>query len=314
MRILVTGGAGFIGSHIVDVYRQAGHTVVVVDDLSRGRRENLPADVELVELDVRSKELAYVFEEVQPEVVSHHAAQISVAKAVAEPMEDGSVNVLGTVNVLYQAAEYGAAKVIFASSVAVYGEPDYVPLDEDHDTCPRSPYGASKLAGEVYVRQFARLSALEATVFRYGNVYGPRQDAEGEAGVVAIFVQQMLHGAPTVIHGDGLQTRDFVYVGDVAEANLLALRAGDGGLFNLGTGRATTVRALWAAVGEVIGYEGLEIHGSPREGDIRHMVLSAERARRRLGWRPKTSLTEGLRLTAEAFERSAGARARPSVA
>ena len=182
MRILVTGGAGFIGSHVVDAYLAAGHHVSVVDDLSHGRRENLPSSVTLYEVDLRSPDLAEAFADAKPDMVSHHAAQISVARSMQLPTEDAAVNVGGTVNVLQQAAQHGAEKVVFASSVAVYGDPQYQPCDESHPTQPLSPYGLSKLAGEMYVQLFSRLYGLRYTILRYGNVYGPRQDAEGEAG------------------------------------------------------------------------------------------------------------------------------------
>lgn len=304
MRVLVTGGAGLIGSHVVETYVAEGHDVFVVDDLSHGRRANLPVEVPLFELDVRSPEMATLFDEVQPEVLNHHAAQVSVPASVQDPAQDASVNVLGTVNLLQQAVRHQVRKVIFASCVAVYGDPEYVPCDEEHPTCPLSPYGASKLTGEAYLQLFSRLHGLEATIFRYGNVYGPRQDAEGEAGVVAVFVQAMLGGAAAVVDGDGLQTRDFVYVEDVARANLLALEAGDGDVLNLGTGIAATIQGLWEYARDLTGYQRRETHGPPRDGDIRHMVLSTERAAKVLGWRAQVSLEDGLRKTIAAFRKA----------
>lgn len=301
MRILVTGGAGFIGSHVVETYLHAGHEVFVVDNLSQGRRENLPPQAPLYEVDIRSPALATVFDEVQPEIVSHHAAQVSVATSVAHPTEDVAVNVLGMVNVLEQAARHGTRQVIFSSSVAVYGNPQYQPCDEAHPTRPLSPYGLSKLTGEAYLRLLAEMSGLRCTIFRYGNVYGPRQSAEGEAGVVAIFTDQMLARKPVVMDGDGLQTRDFVYVGDIARANLLALERGAGGPYNLGTGQATTIHDLWLTLRSLTGYAGTEAYGPPRQGDIRQMVLDAGLAARELGWQPQVSLEEGLRCTLQAF-------------
>ena len=301
MRILVTGGAGFIGSHIVETYLNAGHEVFVVDDLSHGRRENLPPQVPLYEVDIRSPALAAVFDEVQPDVVSHHAAQVSVATSVAHPTQDATINVLGMVNVLEQAAHHDTRQVIFSSSVAVYGNPQYQPCDEVHPTQPLSPYGLSKLTGEAYLRLLAEMSGLRCTIFRYGNVYGPRQSAEGEAGVIAIFADRMLAREPVIIDGDGLQTRDFVYVGDIARANLLALERGGSGPYNLGTGQATTIRDLWFTLQSLTGYAGTEVYGPPRQGDIRQMVLDAGLAARELGWRPQVSLAEGLRRTLQAF-------------
>jgi UDP-glucose 4-epimerase len=297
MRILVTGGAGFIGSHVVDVFQAAGHHVTVVDDLSHGRRENLPPGVTLNELDIRSPELADVFAEAKPQVVSHHAAQISVARSVQSPAEDAAVNVGGTANVLQQAVQHGVEKVLFASSVAVYGNPQYQPCDESHPTQPLSPYGLSKLVGEMYVQLFSSLYGLAYTILRYGNVYGPRQDAEGEAGVIALFVHKMLEGAPAVIDGDGGQTRDFVYVEDVASANLLALEAGHGQAINLGTGTGVAIRALWHTLRDLTGHTLEQVNGPPRPGDIRHMVISPTRAHDELGWQAQTELLEGLRRT-----------------
>lgn len=297
MRILVTGGAGFIGSHVVDAYQAAGHHVSVVDDLSHGRRENLPSSVTLYELDARSPELADVFAEARPQVVSHHAAQISVARSMQSPAEDAGVNVGGTANVLQQAVRHDVEKVLFASSVAVYGNPQYQPCDELHPTQPLSPYGLSKLVGEMYVQLFSRLYGLEYTILRYGNVYGPRQDAEGEAGVIALFVRKMLEGVPAVIDGDGEQTRDFVYVDDVAAANLLALEAGRGQTVNLGAGTGVTIRALWHTLRGLTGYTLEQVNGPPRPGDICHMVISPTRAHDELGWRAQTELLEGLRRT-----------------
>ena len=301
MRVLVTGGAGFIGSHVVKACLQAGHEVAVVDDLSHGRRENVPPGIPLYTVDIRTPALAEAFDAFCPEVVSHHAAQVSVAYAVAHPAEDTAINVTGTVNVLAQAVRLGVRKVIFASSVAVYGNPQAQPCDETHPIAPLSPYGLAKATGEAYIRLFARLYDLPFTIFRYGNVYGPRQSVVGEAGVVAIFTHRMLQGEPTTIDGDGLQTRDFVYVEDIARANVLALTRGAGETLNLGTGHATTVQALWHELRRLTGYPGEPSYGPPRPGDIRAMVLDARRAAEVLGWQPQVTLQEGLQRTVAAF-------------
>ncbi len=304
MRVLVTGGAGFIGSHIVEGLLQAGHEAIVLDDLSHGKRENLPPGTPLYEVDVRDgAAVEAVLDKVHPQVILHQAAQVSVPYSVAYPAEDGAVNVLGTLNLLEGAQRHRVEKFVFASSVAVYGPPQYLPCDEYHPTVPLSPYGMSKWAAESYIRLFHRLYGLRYTILRYGNVYGPRQDAEGEAGVIAIFVSRMLAGEPTVIDGDGEQTRDFLYVGDVARANLLALEGGDGETLNLGTGRATSILELWRLLRRLTGYAGEERHGLPRTGDIRHMVLDAARAREVLGWEAETTLEEGLRRTIAAWQR-----------
>ncbi len=301
MRVLVTGGAGFIGSHVVNAMLAAGHEVVVVDDLSHGCRENLPAEVRLFVLDIRSPELAAVYADTRPEIVCHHAAQVSVSRSIAAPVEDAALNVVGTVNVLDQAVKHDVRKVIYISSAAIYGNPQYQPCDELHPIDPLSPYGLTKRTGEDYVKLFHTLYNLQYTIFRYANVYGPRQDTQGEAGVIALFTRRMLDGEATTIHGDGHQTRDFIYVGDIAKANVLALSRADGGVINLGTGTACSINQLWRNLKTLTGYTGQEIHGAERKGDIRDMVFSIQRARELLGWHPSVSLEEGLRQTVAAF-------------
>ena len=305
MRVLVTGGAGFIGSHVVDAMLASGHEVFVVDDLSHGRRENIPAGVRLIVLDIRSSRLDAVFAEMRPEVVCHHAAQVSVSRSVADPVQDAELNVVGTVNVLDLAVKHAARKVIYISSAAVYGNPQYQPCDEMHPIAPLSPYGLTKRIGEDYVKLFHTLNNLQYTIFRYANVYGPRQDTEGEAGVVALFTRQMLDNKATAIHGDGHQTRDFVYVEDIAKANVLALSGGDEAIINLGTGIACSINQLWRILQKLTGYTGQENHGVERKGDIRDMVFSQKRARELLGWRSSVCLDDGLRQTVNAFSFSA---------
>ena len=301
MRVLVTGGAGFIGSHVVDAMLQAGHEVTVVDNLSHGKRHNLPGDISLFDVDIRTAALEAVCAEVRPEVICHHAAQVSVSRSVVSPVEDAEQNVVGTVNVLDQAVKHGVRKVIYISSAAIYGNPQYQPCDEDHPVAPLSPYGLSKRIGEDYVKLFHALHHLPYTIFRYANVYGPRQDTEGEAGVIALFTRRMLDGAATVIHGDGKQTRDFIYVGDIAKANVLALTAADGAILNLGTGTACSIRQLWYLLKNLTNYQGAEQHGPERKGDIHDMVFSTAKSRDLLDWQPQVSLEEGLRHTVEAF-------------
>ena len=305
MHVLVTGGAGFIGSHVVHAMLASGHEVMVVDDLSHGRRENLPAGVRLFVTDIRSPELAAVYADVRPEVVCHHAAQVSVSRSVAAPVEDAALNVVGTVNVLDQAVKHDVRKIIYISSAAIYGNPQYQPCDELHPIVPLSPYGLTKRIGEDYVKLFYTLYGLQYTIFRYANVYGPRQDTEGEAGVIALFTRRMLDDEVTIIHGDGQQTRDFIYVGDIAQANVLALSRADGAVINLGTGTAVSINQLWRNLRTLTGYTGQENHGDERKGDIRDMVFSLQRARELLGWRPSVPLEHGLRQTVEAFARTA---------
>ncbi|WP_322798543.1 NAD-dependent epimerase/dehydratase family protein [Thermoflexus sp.] len=294
MRILITGGAGFIGSHIVEAYLQQGHEVLVVDNLSRGRRENLPPGVPLIVMDVRDPALRSVAADFRPEVLNHQAAQVDVAAATADPIEDASVNLLGTLNVLQAVARAGVRRVIVASSAAVYGEPERLPVEEDHPLRPISPYGLSKMAMEAYVRWLGERHEIEWVILRYGNVYGPRQTIVGEAGVVARFLRAMRDGSRPVIFGDGEQTRDFVHVADVARANLLALRRGAGGVYNIGTGREVSIRELYERLGRLLGDRGEAEYRPPRPGDIRRMVLKVERAARELGWEPRIFIEEGL--------------------
>jgi len=300
-KILVTGGAGFIGSHIVDAYVAAGHEVVVVDNLSSGQRGHVPARVKFVQMDIRDPALRSMFEQERPEIVNHHAAQSSVAVSVNDPRLDADVNILGTLNLLMQCVEFGTKRVIFASTGgAIYGEPDRIPVDETHPARPISPYGISKLVGEIYLQYFAS-RGLEWAVLRYSNVYGPRQDPHGEAGVVAIFAQAILAGRTPTIFGDGRQTRDFVYVGDVAAANLRALDAPTGQIANIGTGIETTVNDLFAKLADLCEFRGKPAYAPPRPGDVRHIALDVTRAKTWLKWAPQVSLDEGLSRTVKWF-------------
>jgi UDP-glucose 4-epimerase len=305
MRILVTGGAGFIGSHVVDRFIEGGHDVVVVDDLSTGRRSNLDPRAAFYEMDVRSPALGELFGQERPEVVSHHAAQVDVRCSVDDPMFDASVNVLGSLNVLECCRAHGVAKVIYSSSGgAVYGEPAYLPCDEDHPIQPLAPYGASKYVVERYLYLYRAVHGLDFTVLRYGNVYGPRQDPHGEAGVVAIFTGQMLRGATPVVNGGGEQERDFVYVADCARANLLALENGSGGTFNLGSGKGTSINRIFELLKGITGYAGDAVHGPAKPGETFRITLDGVRAREELGWVPTVGLREGLRRTVDYFRSS----------
>jgi len=304
MKALVTGGAGFIGSHVMDAFVEAGHDVVVVDDLSTGRRANLNPAATFHEIDVRDPALRQVFEEERPDVVSHHAAQVDVRRSVADPTFDAEVNVLGSLNVLDCCREVGVEKVIYISSGgAVYGEPVTLPCDEEHPIQPLCPYGASKYVVEQYLYVYRELYGLDYTVLRYGNVYGPRQDPHGEAGVVAIFAGQMVGEETPTINGSGEQERDFVYVGDCARANLLALARGSGRAYNLGSGEGTSINRLFELLKTVTGYEGEPVHGPAKAGETFRIYLDATRAREELGWEPEVSLREGLQRTAAHFRR-----------
>ena len=307
MKALVTGGAGFIGSHIVDALLAAGNDVCVVDDLSRGRREQVPAGAALYVVDVRSPQLAEVLATQRPEVVFHQAAQIDVRRSITEPLLDTDINVVGTVNLLQACAGAGVRRVVFASSGgAIYGDTSQAPTPEDHPAMPASLYGAAKLCGEAYGNVYAQLYGLEFVPLRYANVYGPRQDPHGEAGVVAIFARKLLAGGTPVINGDGTQTRDYVYVGDVVQANLLAAAADAAVLApcNVGTGRETDVNQLYAMLRDACGVVGVAQHGPGKAGEQRRSCLDASRAQRVLGWAPQMPLEAGLRATVEFFRTS----------
>jgi UDP-glucose 4-epimerase len=298
MRAMVTGGAGFIGSHVADALTARGDEVHVLDDLSSGRRENVPAGAELHVADIRDP--GTVFEAVRPEVVFHLAAQASVSVSVAKPLFDAEVNVLGTVALLDAALAHGVgeqgAQLVFSSTGgAIYGECE-TPATEEWERRPLSPYGTSKLAGEEYLASWNRLHGTRHVALRYGNVYGPRQDPHGEAGVVAIFLQVVADGRRPTIFGDGSQERDYVYVGDVARATLAAAQIA-GGVLNVATGRATSVLELVDAMRRATGREIDPEHGPERLGDLKRSVLDPTLAERDLGWRPEVSLEDGLRET-----------------
>lgn len=309
-RVLVTGGAGFIGSHVCEAYRDEGWDVVAMDDLSTGRRENLPEGVEFHEMDIRSPALTDLLESGEFRVVNHHAAQVDVRVSVSDPRRDAAVNVDGFLNVLESARAGGVQRVIYVSSGGVvYGEPEELPVPETRAKDPLSPYGVTKLAGELYLRSYRRIHGLETVSLRYSNVYGPRQDPHGEAGVVAIFSRRLLEGEPLVIYGDGEQTRDYVYVKDVARANLLATRLdpGDGGdlddrAYNVGTGMETSVNELADELEAAAGADVPRVHEDPRPGELRRNALDVSRIMAE-GWEPETSLREGLSATYESIAR-----------
>jgi len=302
MKVLVTGGAGFIGSHLVDALIKSGHDVVVVDDLSSGRKENVNSNATFYQLDIRSESLRDVFRKERIEIVNHHAAQMDVRRSVADPKFDASVNVIGGLNVFECAREAGVRKVIFASTGgAIYGEQDEFPAGEDHATRPLSPYGITKLTTEKYLYYYRVVHGLESTVLRYANIYGPRQNPHGEAGVVAIFASKMVAGGQPVINGDGLQTRDYTYVGDVVRANMLALQDDRSSTYNVGTGIETNVVALFGLLKAQLNPECPEKHGPAKAGEQMRSVISHARIERELGWKPAVSLAEGLSLTAEYF-------------
>jgi UDP-glucose 4-epimerase len=305
VRILVTGGAGFIGSHVVDAYLAAGHELLVLDSLwehGGGRRENVPDGVRFVRMDVRDDAVGRMLSEFKPEIVSHHAAQHSVAISSRDPVYDAQVNVLGLLNVLEGAVKAGARKVIFASSGATFGTPERLPIDDQMPQRPTSPYGITKMAAEHYLRFYKAERGLDFTALRYGNVYGPRQDPNGEAGVISIFIGKFLARQDVRIDSDGEQTRDYVYVGDVARANLEALDRGPGGCYVIGTGVKTSVNAIYRALVKLSGFEAPVTKAPVRPGDARDAQFDASLARKELSWSATTTLADGLRLTYDYFK------------
>jgi len=302
VRALVTGGAGFIGSTLVDALVANGAQVSVVDDLSRGQRAQVAEAADFHQLDVVDERLVALVASIAPEVVFHEAAQIDVRRSVAEPVFDTRVNVLGTVNVLEACVRAGVRRVVFASSGgALYGDTDVLPTPETHPSRPASAYGAAKLAGEAYGSVFQQVGGLEFVALRYANVYGPRQDPHGEAGVVAIFAERLLRGEDAVINGDGEQTRDYVYVDDVVAANLRAAETPTLGAYNIGTGRTCDVNQLYALMAQTAGVDRPARHGPAKPGEQRVSCLDASLAADRLGWQPRVVLEEGLSRTVAWF-------------
>ncbi|MEC3883974.1 NAD-dependent epimerase/dehydratase family protein [Halobacillus sp. HZG1] len=298
MKVLVTGGAGFIGSHIVDELLFQHFDVVIVDNLSTGREENIPGHVTHYNMDLRDS-LDLVFANERPDIVIHQAAQVSVAHSMKNPGFDAEENIKVTVNLLESCVKYGVTKFIFASSAAVYGAPAYLPIDENHPIDPSSFYGLSKRSAETYIEMFSQTFDLNYTILRYSNVYGMRQNTEGEAGVVALFIDQALKGETLSVFGDGLQTRDFIFVKDVAKANVAACLNGDRETINISQGIQTSIleliKALYLNIGDSIQPSFYE----ERTGDIRHSLLSNKKAKQLLEWEPFYTLSEGLKLTIE---------------
>ncbi len=295
-KILVTGGAGFIGSHVVDLFIAQGYNVVIIDDLSTGRASNLNPAAKFYHMDIRSPEIRHVFETEKPDYVSHHAAQMDVRRSVAQPLFDADVNILGSINLIECAQEFKVKRFIYISSGgAAYGEPEKLPCDEMHPINPICQYGASKHTVEHYLYMYHVNYGLKYTVLRYPNVFGPRQDPHGEAGVVAIFTGKMLAGEPVIINGDGDQTRDFVYVGNCARANYLALTIDhQPGIYNLGWGRPTSINDIFSTLVKITGYTLPAQHGPAKLGETRHIYLDASKAKQDFGWVPTITLEEGL--------------------
>jgi UDP-glucose 4-epimerase len=303
MKILVTGAAGFIASHVADAYIALGHKVVVLDNLSGGRRSNVPKKAKFVKMDLRDgKGMQRLFKAERFEMVNNHAAQMSVPESVRDPIFDASVNVFGVLNLLEASRATKVKKFIHVSSGGtVYGIPKKLPATEKYPIVPMSPYGITKAVGEDYLRFYKEEYGLDYSVLRYSNVYGPRQMPHGEAGVVSIFIQKLLKGEIPTIFGDGSVIRDFVYVGDVAAANVAVLKKGSGEAYNIGTCRPCTVLQLYKTIAAEIGVSGRPKFGPSRPGDLKANFLSWDKAKRELGWSPKVSLSQGIHHTADFF-------------
>lgn len=314
MKIIVTGGAGFIGSNIADALVDLGHRVVIIDNLSRGKKENINPKAKFYKVDIRDKKIADIFKKEKPKAVFHYAAQIDIRTSVRDPMLDAEINVLGTINVLQAAATAKVEKIVFASSGgSLSSEETILPTPENKIALPVSPYGAAKISAEMYLHYFWKMYGLSYAALRMANVYGPRQSPHGEAGVIAIFTDKMLHGKQPMIFGSGRQTRDYVYIEDVVRANLLALKSKKVGSYNVGTGEETDVLYLFRKLKQLTGAKVGEVHGSPvgqknkatalASGEQKRSSLNAGKIRRELGWRPVVKLDDGLRKTVEWFKK-----------
>lgn len=307
MKVLVTGGAGFIGSHIVDALVEQNHQVVVADNLATGSIDNINPAAKFYNMSICDKKLVHIFEEERPEIVNHQAAQTVVAKSTSEPIFDAQQNILGSLNVIVNCVRFGVKRIVYASSGgAVYGEPQYLPVDEKHRVKPISPYGVSKYAGEHYLRLYGIQYGIEYVVLRYPNVYGPRQNPNGEAGVVAIFARQMLNGEPATIFGSGDKTRDYTHVSDVVAANLLAMERGHNDIYNIGTAVETSDSKMFKEIAKLLGYTKEPIHMPVRPGEICRICLDATKAERELGWQSRISLGQGLSQTIEYYQAHLG--------
>ncbi len=303
MKILVTGGAGFIASHISDAFINEGHEVFIVDNLSTGFEKNINHKAKFIKADICDKKLSDLFEKEKFDVVNHHAAQMDVRRSVADPAFDANTNIIGTINLLQNCIKTGVKKFMFASTGgAVYGEQNYFPADEKHPTSPLSPYGISKLAVEKYLFFYNTQYGLNYTVLRYANIYGPRQNPFGEAGVIAIFASKLLKNEQTIINGSGKQTRDYVFVGDVVKANLLALNDNQSDVFNVGTGKETDVNALFSELNKITGKGQEEKHGPAAPGEQMRSVITSEKLFKKFNWKPDTELHSGLQKTVQFFK------------
>ena len=305
MKILVTGGAGFIASHIADKFIEEGHEVVILDDLSTGFEKNINPKAKFVKLNIQDEKVSNLFEGEKFDVVNHHAAQMDVRRSVVDPAFDANTNILGTINLLQNSVKHGVNKFMFASTGgAVYGEQECFPADENHPTDPVSPYGISKLSVEKYLYFYFNEHKLNYTILRYANIYGPRQNPFGEAGVVAIFSTKLLNGDQPIINGTGEQTRDYVFVKDVVKANLQTLADDESDIYNVGTGIETNVSELYRLLNEIAGNGQEEKHGPAAAGEQMRSVITSEKLFEKFNWKPSTKLIDGLKETVEFFKKN----------
>lgn len=299
MNILVTGGAGFIGSHLVDKLIEKGMNVIIIDNLSNGRKENINKKAIFVRMEIQSHDVEKVFKQYNPQVLFHLAAQINLRRSIENPFIDIDTNIIGSVNIFECCRKYNVEKIVFSSSAAVYGEPRYLPVDENHPLMPESPYGIDKLTVEKFLFYYWKTYGIDYTILRYANVYGPRQNPKGEAGVIPIFISKMLNRERPVIFGDGNQTRDFIYVSDVVEATALCMeKKTRNKVFNIGSGNEISVNDLFHVIKEILNISLEPIYEEPKK-EVRRFVMSIERAKEELGWRPRVTLREGIRSTIE---------------
>ena len=302
--ILITGGAGFIGSHLADKLIKQGYKVVVIDNLSTGRKENLNSEAKFYKIDIQSLKVAQIFQKEKPDIIFHLAAQIDVRKSVKNPTEDAKINILGTLNLLENCKKFGIKKFIFASTGgAIYGEANIIPTPETYSELPLSPYGIAKLTIEKYLNYYHRVFDLPFVALRYGNVYGPRQNSKGEAGVIAIFCDKMLKKKQLIINGNGRQTRDYVFIDDVVKANILALKKNKNGIFNIGTAKETDVNTIFRELKKLTGLKCKKAHSLQKSGEQKQSCLDFSKAKKELNWQPKYSLDEGLKQTLNFFKK-----------
>lgn len=303
IKCIVTGGAGFIGSHLVDKLLEQGYKVAIIDNLSTGRKENINPKADFYNINIQDSKVSNIFNKVKPDIVFHYAAQIDVRKSVDDPIESAKTNILGSLNIIENCRNFGVKKIIFASSGgAVYGEAKIIPTPENYPTQPVSPYGIEKLIFEHYLGFYKKEYGLDYLILRFANVYGSRQNSRGEAGVIAIFCDKMINGGESLINGDGKQTRDFVFIEDIIRVNVLGVQKNKNGIFNIGTGVETDINDIFRKLKGLFNLEIKEIHAPEKQGEQKRSCLDSKKAKVELGWQPKYSLNKGLKKTLEWFK------------